>query len=355
MQLTRPELRTLLTWTKDFLSPDDFNGFLMAAIVVDYRQFARAQVTMGAVAVDFVGWLQLNMHYAVELYEAAVVHRPADPAVADLKTTLERLRAGEARAAAAGPPYEHCLPGGVPVVNRSPLRALLKGLTQGRDYPVIMVEGDRGLGRSHSWHLIQHVAVGQEVRPLRVDLLGPTLRSQSVEALFEHLTRVLGLRDGVAPTSEGVTGVTLAQRFSGEFVARIQSLPSPWEKDTWLVFDNLDRDVPPETKLFVMQLAQMRLNRDFVGVTLFLLGPDPTSGVEDPFQLTRRERLTGFQADELRSAVNAVNAVGEVQLDAADLEAEAMAVLDLAQAQQGRELGAAVMARLAQLRDRVQA
>jgi hypothetical protein len=355
MQLTREEVRALLTWTKNFQTPDDFGVFLMDAIVVDYRQFARPQVTVAVVAVDFVGWLQLNMHYAVELYGAAIVHWPAHPAIADLQATLERLRAGEARAAAAGPSYEHCLPGGVPVVNRLPLRGLLKGLCQGIDYPVILVEGDRGLGRSHSWHLIQHVAMGQGARPLRVDLLGPTLRSQSVEALFDYLTRVLGLQDGVTPTSEGVTGVTLAQRFSGEFVARVQSRPSPWGNGIWLVFDNLDRDVPPETKLFIMQLAQMRLNKDFTGATLFLLGPDPTAGMDDPYLLVRRERLTSFQADELRSAVTAVNAVGQAQLNTAELEAEAQAVLDLAGAQQGRELGEAVMARLARLRDRVQA
>lgn len=355
MQLTREDVRALLKWTNSFLSPDDFGVFLMDAIVVDYRQFARPQVTVAVVAMDFVGWLQRNMHYAVELYEAAAALWPAHPEVPTLQATLTRLRSGEARAAAAGPAYAHCLPGGVPVVNRSPLRALLKGLCEGVDYPVILVEGDRGLGRSHSWHLIQHVAAAEEARPLRVDLLGPTLRSQQVEALFDYLTRVLGLEDGVAPTTEGITGVTLAQRFSGEFVARIQSLPSAWEKPVWLVFDNLDRDAPPETKLFIMQLAQMRLNREFTGVTLFLLGPDATAGMDDPHLLARRERLTSFQADELRSAVEAVNAVGQSQLPPEDLEAEAQAVLALAHAQQGRQLGESVMARLAQLRDRVQA
>lgn len=355
MLLTREEVRSLLNWTKTFLNPDDFGVFLMDAIVVDYRQFARPQVTMAAVAMDFVGWLQLNMHYAAELYAAAIGHWPAHSAVADLQATSARLAAGEAREAAAGPCYDHCLPGGVPVVNRSPLRALLRGLCQGKDYPVILVEGDRGLGRSHSWHLIQHVAVKQDARPLRIDMLGPTLRSQSVEALFEYLTRVLGLKDGVAPTTEGVTGVTLAQRFSGEFLARVQSRNLPWDKDLWLVFDNLDRDAPSEAKLFVMQLAQMRLNKDFVGATFFLLGPDPSAGMDDPYRLAQRERLTHFQADELRSAVRAVNAVGAVGLDAAELDAEAQAVLDLTLQQQGRELGEAVMLRLARLRDRVQA
>lgn len=353
MPLTRDEEMALLDLVED-MTPGQFDHLVFRASGVRTTDFVRNGSTLLEASVDFVGWLRTNLHYAPDILALAVKRFPAHASTPSLSAAEARLRAIQTVQAAMGPPEAAVLAAGMPIVDRVLLRSYLAALIRNEDQPVIVVEGDSGLGRSHSWNLIRHVANAlPQVKAYWIDLVGPVMSQQSLPSLFDYLVRVLGLPAGPTPTSAGVTGVTLSERFISEFVIRVQSMPAPWATTPWLVFDHLDRNIAPEIKLFVMGLASLRLQGAFGGCVIFLLGPDPSVPLADPGYVAVREALSGFLDQEIEDAATRLNAVGRTPLSPADLTAKIGTLKALRVQHSGRELAVAVCAELVDMRRKV--
>lgn len=355
MRLTETEKLALMDWVEE-QTHASFDHFLFRTVGVRTDVFAGPHSNILTVAVEFIGWLNRNGEAAPKVFAALVRTFPEHALIGVFRDASARMAASAAREAAAGERYEACLAGRVPVIDRAPLRQRLRALADGQSPPVVVVEGEAGMGRSHSWFLIQHVAAGlPDVRALNVDLMGPVLPNRDVATLFNHLVRLLNLPDGAAPAVVGVSGVTLAARFAGELVTRIQAMQQPWPRTVWLVFDNLDRPVPPEVKLFVSELAQARMQDLFTGCTLILLAPDPLFGVPDPGRVALREQLTTFLSEDIATAARSLNALGASPLPADELDTTIAGIVGDATARQGRDHCQAVAEAFRGLRDRVQA
>lgn len=354
--LSKHEKLTLATWLEGHPTHATFDSFLFQAIQVNRADYTGPGSTLAAAALDLMNWLDRNTSKLVPLYTAIVHAVPSDPLIAELTATLARLQSLEAAIAAAGPRYAACCPGGMPVVNRSPLRGFLQQLeVDPSRYPVVVVAGERGLGRSHSWYLIDHVADSLEgrVKLLHLDLAQFGLKPNALEQFFTALTRVTGLTQGSAPDTHGVTAATLADRYTEEFHLRIQALQSPlqkpWPQHLWFVFDSIDNErVPPEMKHFIMQLAAMRLKSMFGGCTLFLLGPDPTVALHDIANLARYEQLGPFQEHEIVATASAINNLGVRPLDAVSLQSTIQSMHSLPGA--AKERTAAICGKMVALR-----
>jgi hypothetical protein len=353
MQLTDAEAEALMELISD-MGPDRFDHLLFLSTGVRYTEFASIRDNILTISLECLSWLRANSHHAPKLLERAVEKYPAHPSVPVLRQAEDRLRTIRARQDRQGPVNRQVLAGGVPVVNRDHLRGYLAMLIAGQDPLVVVVEGESGLGRSHSWNLIQHVAVSlPRVKPISIDLIGPILSQQSLPRLFDHLARVLGLPPGEMPTHDGVTSTTLSERFLGEFVTRLQSMPMPWHTTPWIVFDHLDRNIAVEIKLFVMGLASLRLQRVFGNCVIFLLGPDPTVPLTDPAALAHREPLSAFLDYEITKAVTSLNDIGQNRLDDVQLETRLNALRVSCGGLSGRERAAAVCSELVALRQLV--
>lgn len=355
MRLTREEEDALMQLIER-MTIDQFDSHLFRACRIRTDELVGAGANIITISMQCVTWLQTSVHHAPALLNRLVEKYPGAPECAALRVAAERLTAIKTRQDSLGPVDQQILAGGVPVVNRAILRKHLAGLRNGTNLPVIVVGGASGLGRSHSWSLIQHVAAAMpDVKAHWIDLVGPVLSQQSLPHLFAYLVRILGLPAGDPVTVEGVTGVTLSDRFVGEFVARVQSMQQPWAQTQWLVFDHLDRNIAPEIKMFVMGLASLRLRTVFGGCVFFLLGPDPTVKLDDPAGLAPEETLVDFLDDEIEAAVRQLNGIGQAPLDAEALKTQLEALKALRSDHHGRGLAAAVFGQLVAMRQKVSA
>jgi hypothetical protein len=354
MRLTRDEEEALLDLV-EAMNPDQFKNLVFRATGVRTTDFVSAGATMQGASIDFIGWLQTNVHHAPAIVQEAIKRFPYHESTLSLRQAEARLSSLQAAQSALGRPDEAVLAAGVPVVDRLILRRYLAALRNGEDLPVVIVEGDRGLGRSHSWHLIRHVANAlPNVVPLRIDLVGPAISEQTLPWVFNYLVRLLNLSAGEKPTTHGVTGGTLSARFISEFLTRVQSMRKPWRPTPWLVFDHLDRDIiVPEIKLFVMEIASQRLQGIFRGCVIFLLGPDPKFPLEDPAALARREPVLEFLDHEIVAAAERLNTVGHTPLADVELKLKLAALKALSNGRSGSELAGAVGHELVMLRQMV--
>jgi hypothetical protein len=353
MPLTNSECVALMELI-EAMSPDQFSNILFKATHVKLTKFVGANANIGTISLECVGWLEANIHHAPALLKRLITAYPEHESAGALRAAANRLSKSRKVEQAQGPPNGRVLAGGVPVVNRGVLRAYLGELMSGNDLSVILVEGESGLGRSHSWNLIRCVGNSlRSVRPIEVDLVGPIISQQNLPKLFDYLVRVLRLPPGQTPTTEGIPCITQSERFLGEFVTRIQSMPSTWAKTPWLVFDHLDRNIAPEIKFFVMGLASLRLQGVFEGCVIFLLGPDPTVVLQDPAALARREPLSAFLDDEIIDAAARLNSVGKAQLNEAELRAKQGALMALRNGRSTREFITLVYNELVAMRQKV--
>jgi hypothetical protein len=308
------------------------------------------------VAVGLASWLKANLGDAPRVLSAAAAKTPTSVHAAPLKAAAERLLLVKQTRDAAGPPHEARLARGVPIVNRQPLRSYLGNVGLNVNSPVFVVRGDPGLGRTHSWHLINYVAdQSGAARVVKADMISPVLPDQTLDALFNYLVEELGLDPGPAPTKAGVTSDTLAARYAANLAQRIRKKAPTWAKPVWLVFDHTDRPVRPEIKRFVADLAQFRLNQDFDNCVLFILGPDPAVNILDPFAMVRSEPIGEFTSIEIREAAEKINQLGAEPLKEPALAAEIADMVKLHTKFTGRDFCGAVADALVQLRIKVKA
>jgi len=330
------------------MRPDQFRHLVYRATFVSVTEFMKSEFSMMDAAVELMGWLNTNVHHAPAILKLAVESFPDHESTPSLRLAEARLRSLQAKQDALGPAHKAVLAAGFPVVNREFLRTCLAAP---EELAVVMVEGDSGLGRSHSWHLIRHIASAlPKVKPILIDLVGPLISQRTLPWIFNYLVRVLPLPAGETPTTEGITGETLSDRFMSEFMIRLQSMDTPWPKMPWLVFDHLDRNIAPEIKRFVMGITSQRLAGIFDGFVIFLLGPDPAVPLVDRAALARRESLTDLLDNEIVAAAERLNKIGHTPLAGVELERKLEALKDLRNGRTGRELANAVFAEMVTLR-----
>ncbi len=346
------ERLALVTWMSR-LSQQTFAAFLLTVTGAKLSEFSSVANAMPAVTVDFIGWLEANPQHGATVCQAVAVQYPAIDEAPVLAAAAARLTALRDRAATAGPPEQARLANGIPIVNRARLREHLRAAMDGAPVKVVKVRGEAGLGRSHSWFLIRHVAASGIANPVKVDLVSPTLDNQTVQFLFDHLVRVLKLGEGEAPTSDGVTADTLAARYADEFTLRVAAAAPAWPKPLWLAFDNLDRNLRPEVKRFVSLVARSRLDDAFDNCVVFLLGTDAATEPDDPYSLTRIDTVSTFLDQEIADAVTCLNGLGATRLADDDLKARIADMQGLITTLKGRALCAEVASRLVALRQEV--
>jgi hypothetical protein len=173
--------------------------------------------------------------------------------------------------------------------------------------------------------------------------------------LFDTLVRNLGITDGRAPTSDGVTADTLAARYAEEFAGCLNRASGNWPKPLWLVFDSLDRELRPEVKRFVSLLATMRFEGGFDRCVIFLLGPDAITEPADPGRLVRNEPLVAFTPAEISDAATGLNMLGTAPLAETELNNRIAAIHALAQQHGGSALCREICLKLIDLRIEVRA
>jgi hypothetical protein len=331
------------------LAHGDLERLLRDAGCPGIAHFSSHAKGMMLVALDATMWLRASPQHVVPLLQAIVgdANYAALPDVGVFQSVIIRLQ-NAAAAQAALPPWDACLAFGVPVVNRSPLRRTLQALIGGADHPLVLVDGASGSGRSHSWHLIKHVAsAAVNVLPHKLDLGGYVAEQRTLDAVFDALVKKLQLQV-VRPTSVGATPETVAGRYAEELSLHWGQLQG---KRVWLVFDSVDKNHPPEIKAFVCSLAGLCLDHQLDGATLFLLGAGRGYGVTDTYQLARLEILGPFVEPELRAVALHMNQFGAKQLSMLDLDNRILAMVNAMQT----DGFAAVARKLVELRLEVEA
>lgn len=356
--LTRPEINALVAWAKDFQQAQ-MDGFLWqsAATHLDNIVPLPALRPVWAVAVaQWIDGLKDAVRIRAILTDAVAERPPPHPSAAVLQAAIARLATVVERAALAGPPHEARLIDGVPVVNRTHLRAYLEQLTRGVDLPIVVVQGERGLGRTHSWHLIDHVATKSGIADFRkIDMVEPILAQQTVKDIFDLMVRRLNLPAGSPVSTDGVTPTTLGARYAAEFVQRLSDAMNNRPTPFWIALDSVDRPLEEALRSFIRELASAAAARELSGCTLFLLGPDRSFSPQDQYALIRRESLTQFLDAEIDDACTRLNDLGTTKLSSADLATFRSELRQQVQGLGGSELCKVVVAQLVRLRDTVNA
>lgn len=358
-KLLPEEENALLTVVSRF-NQLDFDAFLQINGGPSLASFSAILRPIMVIAVDFNSWIQRDGTGLPRLLEALAKSAGASIEVPILQAAAARLRIVEERTRTIGRPTDARLAGGMPIINRTTLRQHLQAAIDGandpaRDVKVVKVVGDRGLGRTYSWYLIKHVADSGVAKAIKIDLISATLQDQTLAVLFDTLVRNLGITDGKAPTSDGVTADTLAARFAEEFAGCLNRASGNWQRPLWLVFDSLDRELRPEVKRFVSLLATARFEGGFDRCVIFLLGPDAITEPADPGRLARNEPLVAFTPTEINEAAAELNKLGTAQLAEPVLSERIGAIHALAQHHVGSALCREICLKLIDLRIEVRA
>ena len=313
--LSNDERKALMTLLSQ-LDQGGLSALTYLAIGVDASSYGSINDSMPVLVVGFMKWIvarPADLQTVIDHIGQAYPGRPEIPTLEALKLRLERF----AKRAPADP-TEALLIDTAVMVNRRKLRATLRELLGGITLPVVTVSGPTQSGRTHSWHLIRHVANEHGVEARRVDLNSWVVEQRTLDRLVDRLVEDFALKGFIRPTSAGVQPETLGLRYAteiGDCFGRLAPAPP-----RWLVFDSIDRPMAPEIAAFVRALCELRLNAaSFANCTLFLLGADPQLSLSDGFQMATNEPLGPFLPTEVEDAAKGVNALGDTPLDDATL------------------------------------
>ena len=313
MPLLLDEEGAIAEWVLGFRDQMEFDAFLQRNGGHRLSFFSSAVSPLPVISAYFVLWLNQHPEHLTGILTAVVTNYPAHPSTPRLTEALQRLAHAAARAAA--PAWMNPLPGNIPMANRAPLRSILRDLLT-YDRPVaVMIDGPKGTGRSHSWHLINHAGRSAGIAPIKIDLLSPVLEQRTIETVFDLLVRKLRI-PVVRPSTIGATPETVAARYADD-IATALNLANRGRH--WIVFDSLDRPVAPEIKKFICELTQLRLAGEFQNCNFFLLGANRDFGVSDPHFLADLENLSRLTDEEIEDAATAINGLGRKPKSGADL------------------------------------
>jgi hypothetical protein len=252
---------------------------------------------------------------------------PGVPGNDNITSIAARLRSQAAQRAAD--PVDELWIGAEPMVNRSGLRNLLRDIcTHGFDYGVIYVAGATASGRTHSKHLIRHVAATHGIRCYIADFYIET-EARTLSHLYDHLKAAYRLSALEVPIREGATPGDVAFRFAARLRAQLQVAQAENPKP-WVVIDFTDEVIDPAIAEFIGMLCAERLSGAFVNCVIFVLGPtahletlrgSPALQVEELGRLTR---------SEIQAAATTINQRGMLPLDSDQLDLRIDGIVDLA-------------------------
>jgi hypothetical protein len=316
MELLREEEKYVVSVVMSF-DQQGFNTFLLKNSLLPIATFSSTVNSMPIIAYDFIGWLLQNNQHVVPTISALVNAFPARPETSMLKQAIQRLALVQP-IVAAGPPWDDSLIERKPVVNRAMLRQKLSDIYNGVLTGVMLIDGPRRTGRSHSWLLISHVARRtQGWRPVLIDLDSYAMRLQNLPFIAQVLADRLDLGQ-LTTTSIGCTPETLAARYADE-------ITSAWERKQprekiYLVFDSIDKEeVSPDVKHFIRAMAEKRIRQELSNCELFLLGANLNWGIVDDHRVIDVETLSEFIHQEVLHTATEINKLGAAPLNSTDL------------------------------------
>jgi hypothetical protein len=224
----------------------DFSGNVLAVTMTAERE----------------GWL-------VGLLEQAVAKVPD----AKLQRLLDGLRHTPVRADAD--PFTACrLSGGYVMIDRSPVRDGLRQLREPNGRRILVVNGPRYSGRSHTLQLISyHHLVRQSPRVVPVDLaVFARMRGPQVVVtphdLAVSITSKLGYQCQVADPPHDGQWSTWVIKFCDDF----EPFAADDARNPWLLIDALDSVVTLQSTLDLIGELARRIAQHLTGLRLVLLG-----------------------------------------------------------------------------------
>ncbi|RAX37832.1 hypothetical protein [Rhizobium tropici] len=204
------------------------------------------------------------------------------------------------------------------IIDRTHLRGTLEDIiVHGFPRPVIGVSGPRKAGRTHSWHLIRHVADENGIQRIKLDLKAWIAEEQTLESLVDRIVEKAQLTDFAAKNCIGVTPEVKGQRYATALAEALAERPP--RQRLWLVFDSVDQRVDPAIGPFIKALCEAACDNVFTNCTIFVLGWGPDFELSNAFK-PRIEQLSEFLPFELTAAAEAINKIGNPPLNAAVLQ-----------------------------------
>ena len=200
-------------------------------------------------------------------------------------------------------------------IDRDDLRTYLRDLAQEDKDRVLVVTGPAQSGKSHTWHLIQHIGgcvVG--IQPGLIDLTRWTGQPAGPYDIMELVVNALALTD-LPPCEPHAHPDNQERKLLAWFTGRISRQPEP----SWLVFDGVEHAHLTEagTRL-VNDIADAARNNQAGKLRVALLAGSPPSA--DEYNMVH-EAIQPVGVSELRRFfVGAARQAGE-DIDAAALDA----------------------------------
>ncbi|PJR08740.1 hypothetical protein [Sinorhizobium meliloti] len=256
-----------------------------------------------------------------------VVTFPSAHENAGVVAITDRLRAQAALRSAN--PVDELWIGAEPMVNRTGLREILRDICdRDCDYGVIYVAGATASGRTHSKHLIRHVATKRGIRCYIADFHIET-EARTLGHLYDHLKAAYRLDALDVPIHQGATPGDVAFRFAARLRARLQVAPEETPKP-WVVIDFTDEVIDPAIAEFIGMLCAERLSGAFVNCVIFVLGPTAHLETLRGLPALQIEELGRLTRSEIETAAKTINQRGQHPLDPSDLDLRIDGIVSLA-------------------------
>lgn len=212
-----------------------------------------------------------------KLIEAARMLNPDNDALAAIAEELAGL---EGTIPTAPDPFEVCLIGRQPFIDRARLRRFLKELTASNGSKVLQVEGEAESGKSYSWRLIQYVS--REVMPAKHAVPIDLQPEDTPTTLLQEILSRVGSPGEIPPPGGEAIGIWM-RRVCGHTVREmrkaLQQREVPECDQIWIVLDFPQAGIAQQVRDVVYRLAkEINDSHDF---RLILLGfPERLRGLE---------------------------------------------------------------------------
>lgn len=235
-------------------------------------------------------------------YEFLTAGRDLRPEDVELRLVIENVLGQLMRTVPrSSDPFDVCLIGRQPFINRASLRRFLKELGVSNSSRVLEIEGAPSSGKSYSWRFIDFIS--NEVRPAKLAVRIDVQPEHTPADLLEEILIRTGMSeatDGI-PTLRGESIGTWIRKACVYTVAEIRKalwhLGGNKYDQVWIVLDFPRAGIDEQLQDLVHALAK-EINECHY-IRLILLGfPEPLQGLE-PAPL--REAVPTLDRSELRS------------------------------------------------------
>lgn len=331
------------------LEPGDLEFITVLEFGEPLKTYSSSVNKMPVIVLEFTTWIAEDVTKLCKFLDYICKNKQNLPQCGKLQAHKQRLTALASKAAVA-PPDALIIDSQV-MVNRNRLRYLLRRLTEGAIIPVISVIGPPSSGRSHSWHLIRHVAENHNIDPLLVDLISWVPEDRTLANMFGFIVDRLGLVDIEEPTTTGAQDETVGLRYAVKLAEAMDRQSDG--KTHWIVFDSIDRSMSYELAVFIRCLCQLRNEAAFRECTIFTLGE--SSQIDLSEGLIQNEDIAPFLQQELSEAFYYVNEFGVKPLPNDQLDERCKAVWDQVNHLPNEEVARHISRVLTELRQEVEA